>query len=168
MSQIGGGSSASEFDKLIGLAQFVQSPQYSDRVAELRDLEVVAKAATDDATRASADAQAQRRALAAERAKYDSDIAAFKTERDRQNTDMTNREAALKAGLDSLTTRERELERAKTAHEQSVNAYRRHVHDKGEELDRREEAVKRKERTLAQQEAALVTRIARIRAATDE
>lgn len=54
MSQMGGGASSPEFDKLIDLAKFVQGPGYVERVQELQALEASSKDALEKANAAEA------------------------------------------------------------------------------------------------------------------
>jgi Xaa-Pro aminopeptidase len=52
MSTMGGGTPSSQYDNLSALLKFVESPDYVDRIKELKDLEessLAAKAAADEA-----------------------------------------------------------------------------------------------------------------------
>lgn len=73
MSTMGAGAPPSGYDNLSALLEFVKSPDYVDRIKEMRDLEDSSRRAHDDAQRAIADAQTVRTQLASDRSKYESD-----------------------------------------------------------------------------------------------
>jgi multidrug resistance efflux pump len=63
MSTMSGGGSSTEFEKLIQLAAFIQTPAALDRVKELRDLEASSKEALEKANAVIAQAAAAKAAL---------------------------------------------------------------------------------------------------------
>ena len=67
MSTFGGGGNP-EFEKLIQLATFIQTPDYLQRVKELRDLEASSKTAADNASETVAAAATAQKALDAREA----------------------------------------------------------------------------------------------------
>lgn len=72
MSTIGGGSSTADgYNNLAALIEFVKSPDYMKRLAELRDLEDSSRSAFDAAQAAKAEAEAAMKTLASEKAAHD-------------------------------------------------------------------------------------------------
>lgn len=71
MSTMSGGGASSQYDNLSALLEFVKSPDYVDRIKELRDLEDSSRKSYDEAKAAIAELASKSRQLAAEQASHD-------------------------------------------------------------------------------------------------
>ena len=153
---------SSEFDKLLALAMFVQTPEYQDRVKELRDLEAAAKASTQEATNAVASNNEALRQVCDERQKHLSELQSFNAERNAYRADLAKREQELQSKLADITKRESALERETASLSAKASAKDKAQAEKDKQLTARETSVKYREDHLAQERAVFELQRARI------